>query len=326
MTQIAKRLAISVGEPAGIGPDIVLEAAQNPIGYYLAFADPAVLAARSSQLGFRIKLIETDQWPTELAANRLHVYPVNCHDKVIPGQLNANNAPMVLKAIDLACDACLTQQADAMVTGPVHKGVINQSGVTFSGHTEWIAQRCQANHVIMLLTHGDLRVALLTTHIPLNQVPNAIQSQKLTTFLKQLSADLQQQLSIRQPRIAICGLNPHAGEQGHLGTEDQQIISPTIQALQKDGHKIDGPWPADSIFNPLNRRNYDCIVGMYHDQALAPLKALSFGNIVNISLGLPIIRTSVDHGTALDIAGSGQATADSLQAAIQAAMIMKRAI
>ncbi len=322
MPKTVKRLAISVGEPAGIGPDIVLTAAQLPIASYLAFADPTVLAERNRQLALNIRLVETDQWPTRLVANTLHVYPVYCHDKVIPGKLNPANADRVLKAIDLACDTCLNHQADAMVTGPVHKGVINQAGVPFSGHTEWIAQRCGIDNVIMLLTNDQLRVALFTTHLPLKQVPNAIQSKKLTQFLSHLSACLQKQLSIPQPRIAVCGLNPHAGEQGHLGQEDDDIIAPVIQALQAYGLLVDGPWPADSIFNPLNRSHYDCIVGMYHDQALAPLKALSFGNIANISLGLPIIRTSVDHGTALDIAATGRAQADSLQAAIGIANLL----
>ncbi len=315
-----KHIALSVGEPAGIGPDIVLQAAQTPQAAYLAFADPAVLRTRAQQLNVNITIHETTEWPTQLTPGVLHVHPVSCAEAVMPGQLNSANSTMVLDAIDLACDACLSKQADAMVTGPVHKGVINAAGIPFTGHTEWIAQRCQAQHdVMMMLANTNLRVALFTTHQPLATVPVAIQTAQLRKFLQYLSHCLTQQLNIVQPRIGVCGLNPHAGEGGYLGTEDDTVIRPVITELKAHGLCVDGPWPADSIFNPHNRTQYDCIVAMYHDQGLAPLKALSFGDVVNISLGLPIVRTSVDHGTALDLAGSGQANADSLQKAIEQA-------
>jgi 4-hydroxythreonine-4-phosphate dehydrogenase len=251
----------------------------------------------------------------------LTVLPVRLADKVQPGLLNQLNADYVLTSIITATQGCLDGQFQAMVTGPVHKGIINDSGVCFSGHTEYIAEITGGCPVMMLATPG-LRVALVTTHIPISAVSQAITSSRLTTVIKQLNQDLQKRFSLNHPRILVCGLNPHAGESGHLGKEEIEIIEPVLNFLRKQGINLHGPLPADTLFTPKYLETADAVLAMYHDQGLPVLKHKGFGNAVNITLGLPIIRTSVDHGTALDLAGTGSADCGSLQLAIKTALQM----
>ena len=237
----------------------------------------------------------------------------------VPGQLDVANAPYVLRTLEQAIDHCLTGQASALVTGPVHKGIINEAGIAFTGHTEFLAAKAGVEAVVMMLAAGSLRVALATTHLPLRAVPEAITTSALTTTLRILDRSLRSQFGLARPRIAVLGLNPHAGESGHLGREEIEVIAPVIEQLRAEGLDLSDPLPADTAFVPEALAACDAVLAMYHDQGLPVLKHAGFGEAVNITLGLPFVRTSVDHGTALDVAGRGVARAGSLLAAVDQA-------
>lgn len=320
------RLAVTPGEPAGIGPDLCVRIAQHDWGSELiAVADPALLAARAEALGLRLELTAWDSRtePAPHRAGTLKVRPADLCVQAHPGRLDPANAGYVAETLRAACDGCLMGLFDAMVTGPVHKGVINDAGLPFSGHTEFLAERCGADPVMMLVAPG-LRVALATTHLPLSAVSRAITQEVLTRVLHTLDRDLRSRFGIGQPRILVCGLNPHAGEGGHLGREEIEVIAPTLTRLRAAGMDVTGPLPADTAFVPPMLAKADVVLAMYHDQGLPVLKHLGFGRAVNVTLGLPIIRTSVDHGTALDLAGTGIGDTGSLEAAIRYAEDMVR--
>ncbi len=317
-------LALSAGEPAGIGPDIVTSIASRQIpARLICIADPAVLDARAKTLGIKLQITECSG-PGAMQAHQsgsLAVLPVRTKVPVIPGRLDVNNASYVLECLDIAIAAAHAGTVDAIVTGPLHKGVINDAGYAFTGHTEYLAKditpKCEP---VMMLLSEDLRVALATTHIALRDVPKALTIPGLTNVIQVVGSALKSHFAIERPRIGVCGLNPHAGENGHFGREDLDIIAPAIAAAQLPELTLLGPMPADTAFAPDIRSSVDAYITMFHDQGLPVIKALGFGEIVNITLGLPILRTSVDHGTALDLAGSGKANPGSLWAALTAAI------
>jgi len=317
-------IGITPGEPAGIGPDLVLQLAGLAWAADLrVFADPDLLRARAQQLGVQVTLEVRSQPVAGLhQPGRLKVVPVALAQPVQTGQLNPANAAYVLRCLELACDACQAGELAAMVTGPVHKGVINEAGVAFSGHTEFLAMRTGTPLVVMMLATPRLRVALVTTHLPLAKVSAAITSERLLAVTRILAADLRTRFALPQPRILVCGLNPHAGENGHMGREEVEIIEPALAILRGEGLHLIGPMPADTAFTPKMLAQADVVLSMYHDQGLPVLKAQGFGEAVNVTLGLPIIRTSVDHGTALPLAGTGQADTGSLAQALHLAIAM----
>ncbi len=320
-----RRLAITPGEPAGIGPDLVLQIAQQDWPHQLVvIADPALLLARAALLGLPITLQPYDaSAPAQpQRAGTLSLCPISLGAQVVPGELNEANGSYVLATLQRACDGNLSGEFAAVVTGPVHKGIINQAGVSFSGHTEFFAQQSGIADVVMLLATEGLRVALATTHIPLAYVAKAITEDRLGKVIRILDADLKTKFGINQPRIYVCGLNPHAGEGGHLGREEIEVIEPALAALRQEGIDLVGPLPADTLFQDKYLKDADAVLAMYHDQGLPVLKYKGFGNSVNITLGLPFIRTSVDHGTALDLAGKGLADSGSLITAINHAIKM----
>jgi 4-hydroxythreonine-4-phosphate dehydrogenase len=322
------RIVITPGEPAGIGPDIVVAAAQEDWSAELtAICDPDLLAQRAAAIGLPIKLEEYHPGgqPEKHVRGRLKVHPVALDTAVTPGKLNPANAPYVVRTLQSAVDGCQHGSWDAMVTGPVQKSVINDAGMAFSGHTEFLAQATGTTRVVMMLAIPELRVALATTHLPLKDVPGAITPGLLTETLHILNADLREKFGVTEPRIAVLGLNPHAGEGGHMGREEIDVIIPVLESLREAGMDLRGPLPADTAFNPDVLENCDAVLAMYHDQGLPVLKYAGFGRAINITLGLPIIRTSVDHGTALELAGSGLAKTDSLRQAISAAIAMGQA-
>lgn len=314
----AAPLALTAGESAGIGPDLCLMAAQAARSFPLVcLADRDLLVSRARQLNLRCELQDYRPGaPLAHGAGQLSVWHSPLAATPQAGKLDPRNAPQVLTLIDRALEGCLAGEFAAMVTAPVHKGVINDAGVPFSGHTEYIAARCGIRVPVMLLSAGSLKVALATTHLPLRAVPDAITTTGLTTVLQVLVSDLTRLWGIARPRVAVCGLNPHAGEGGHLGSEDKLIIEPAVNAARAAGLAVHGPLPADTVFLPRFLQEVDVVLAMYHDQGLPVLKYAGFGAAVNVTLGLPIVRTSVDHGTALDLAGSGRAEAGSLLAAI----------
>lgn len=321
------RLALTPGEPAGIGPDITLQLACQQREYELvAVADPELLAQRARQRGLALALESYDpgQPPAPGVPGALKVLPLKTRAPVTPGHLSAANGAYVLDCLRRSVAGCLQGEFAALVTGPVHKGIINQAGIAFSGHTEFLAALCDCRQVVMMLTAPGLRVALATTHLPLREVSDAITRPGLEGTLRILHHDLNQRFGISKPRILVCGLNPHAGEGGHLGREEIEIIEPVLEALRARGMQLFGPLPADTLFVPHHLAKADAVLAMYHDQGLPVLKHLGFGQAVNITLGLPIIRTSVDHGTALDLAGSGPVDSGSLQAAVRTALEMAR--
>lgn len=322
------RLAITPGEPAGIGPDLVLGlAARGDASDCVIIADPDLLKERAHALGLTIdvRLISAGQAFDPAPAGSLNLLPVALRAPTEPGKLNPANARYVLDTLDAAIDGCTAGHFDALVTAPVHKGIINDAGITFSGHTEYLAERTHTPLVVMMLATEGLRVALVTTHLPLKDVASAITAERLDSIVRILHSDLVQDFGIAEPRILVCGLNPHAGESGHLGREEIDIIEPTLQALREEGVKLFGPLPADTLFTPKHLDSADAVLAMYHDQGLPVLKFKGFGQAVNITLGLPIIRTSVDHGTALDLAGAGKADGGSLDTALDYARQMARA-
>ncbi|CRI64381.1 putative 4-hydroxythreonine-4-phosphate dehydrogenase (4-(phosphohydroxy)-L-threonine dehydrogenase) pdxA [Thiocapsa sp. KS1] len=320
-------IAMTPGEPAGIGPDLIVRLAQEPSDTpIVAIADPALLAERAQRLGLplHIERFEPGGRAVVPQPGRLTVLPVALRQPVTPGRLDTANAPYVLDTLRIACDACLAGTFDALATGPVHKGVINDAGLPFTGHTEFLAERCGAEPVMMLATPG-LRVALVTTHLPLRDVSAAITREHLAEVIRILHRDLSRRFGIPEPRILVCGLNPHAGEGGHLGREEIEVIEPVLDALRESGWHLIGPLPADTAFVPDTLADADAVLAMYHDQGLPVLKHLGFGQAVNITLGLPIIRTSVDHGTALDLAGTDRADLGSLRAALGMARFLTAA-
>lgn len=320
------RIAITAGEPAGIGPDIVAMIAQSEWAAELVvIADPELLRDRARLLGLPLGLqvVDLAAPPRPLPAGTVGVLPAagdlrapRLAVAVQPGVLNVANAPYVVETLQRAVDGCLGGQFQAMVTAPVQKSVINDAGIPFSGHTEFLAEKTDTPRVVMLLAAGELRVALATTHLPLAQVPAAITADSLTATLHILHADLVRKFGIAEPCIAVLGLNPHAGEGGHLGFEEIEVISPVLEQLRTEGMNLLGPLPADTAFSPKLLEQADAYLAMFHDQGLPVLKYAGFGNAVNITLGLPIVRTSVDHGTALDLAGTGEASDGSLRAAL----------
>jgi len=279
-------------------------------------ADPAVWRARARQLGLPLNLAE---WQNQ-AAEGCYLLPISARAPVEAGRLDKANAPYVLDTLNRAVAGCRRGEFDALVTGPVHKGVINDAGIAFTGHTEYLAAQTGIPLPVMLLAAGNLRVALVTTHLPISDVPRAITRERLTTVLEILHRDLKEKFGLAQPRIRVCGLNPHAGESGHLGSEEIEVIEPVIKMLTAKGMKLEGPVPADTAFLPESLKQVDAVLAMYHDQGLPVLKHHDFAHAVNVTLGLPFIRTSVDHGTALELAGSGKADPSSLYAALELAI------
>lgn len=321
------RLAVTPGEPAGIGPDLLIQLVQKPQNVELvAYADPELLRARARLLGLPLRLkTVTDSAPQPLAAGELGVHPIPLRAPVVPGELNPENSEYVLAALAAALKDCQNSFCQALVTGPIHKGVINDAGIAFSGHTEFLAEKTHTPKVVMMLATEGLRVALATTHLPLAEVPSAITEALLVQVITILHDDLKNKFGIEQPKILVSGLNPHAGESGHMGTEEVDIIEPCLNKLRHLGLDLIGPLPADTLFTPKYLENCDAVLAMYHDQGLPVLKYKGFGAAVNITLGLPIIRTSVDHGTALDLAGTGAAETGSLKTAIRYAEEMVHA-
>lgn len=305
------RIAITTGEPAGIGPEIsiaALDAGAADVSITL-IGDPDLLARHGA--------------PASVA-----IEPVALSAPVTAGHLDVRNARYVLATLDRAIKGCMAGEYDAVLTAPVHKGVINDAGVAFTGHTEYLAERAGTPRVVMMLAGavqwGQLRVALATTHVRLADVPAALTPDGIVAVLDIVVRDLTRRFGIGAPRVAVCGLNPHAGESGHLGREEIEVIAPAIATAQARGLDVEGPFPADTIFVPAFAQRFDAILAMYHDQGLAPLKLATFGGGVNVTLGLPFVRTSVDHGTALDIAGKGMADAGSMRAALALAVELAR--
>ena len=320
---MTSRLVLTCGEPAGIGPDVVLGAAlcDWPVEL-LAVGSHTALAERSEALGLDIELIPFTSGtnPSPHKAGTLRFLDVPLSAPCVAGELDTRHGSAVLASLELAVSLCQADDGTAMVTGPVHKGVINDTGIPFSGHTEFLASLCGTEHVVMMLASPRLRVALATTHLPLRAVPDAIEQASLTRTIEVIHQSLQSQWGIASPRISVLGLNPHAGEGGYLGDEEIRVIEPVTESLREKGLAIRGPLPADTAFsNPL-RKETDVYLAMYHDQGLTVLKSEGFGEAVNVTLGLPIIRTSVDHGVALDLAGTGRADDASMKAAIEMAI------
>lgn len=317
------RLILTSGEPAGIGPDLCIAIAARSWPCDLVIAgDADLFAQRAQALGASVR-IERVGSRSDRSAHRpgtLRVLHRSTAKKVEAGKLDSANAGYVLDLLDVASDGCLSHEYDAMVTAPVQKSVINDAGVSFSGHTEYLAERCGGVHPVMLLARDTLRVALVTTHLPLHAVPAAITADRIREVAEILHADLRDKFGIATPRILVCGLNPHAGESGHLGREEIDIIAPTLADLRRKRLDLIGPAPADTAFTAHMLNGVDAVLAMYHDQGLPVIKYAGFGDVVNVTLGLPILRTSVDHGTALDLAGTGKAEAGSLIAAIEMAI------
>ncbi|MCC5810917.1 MAG: 4-hydroxythreonine-4-phosphate dehydrogenase PdxA [Ectothiorhodospiraceae bacterium] len=323
---VLPRLALTIGEPAGIGPDLAVMQAGRPLDACLvAIGDRDLLKERADRLGLPLQLREDDGSPHAHRPGVLTVLDVPVARPVTPGTLDPANARAVLKTLELAGSGCLEGRFDAVVTAPVQKSVINDAGIPFTGHTEYFAELTGAPLPVMLLAADSLRVALATTHLPLRAVADAITGPGLQQVLRILHSDLQLKMGIERPRILVCGLNPHAGEGGHLGREELDVIIPALEELRAEGLHLEGPLPADTLFTPRHLEHADAVLAMYHDQGLPVLKHVGFGHAVNITLGLPIIRTSVDHGTALDLAGTGRADPGSLDAAIRQALAMVRA-
>lgn len=314
-------IAITPGEPAGIGPDVVLKAAMGPISpAVVAIADPSLMAERSERLGLKVKI--TQEVGNQHRPGILPCLPINCNQPVTPGMPDPNSSTYVLESLDRALEGCLCGQFDALVTGPVHKEVVNRSGVVFSGHTEYLAEKTGSPQPVMMLQTEGVRVALLTTHLPLSEVPGRVTPERLERVLRTVDKGLRGDFGIRNPRISVCGLNPHAGEGGCLGYEETNIIAPVIRTLVSEGLNLTGPSSADTAFTPGQLARSDVILAMYHDQGLPVIKHLGFGKTVNITLGLPVVRTSVDHGTAIELAGTGAAEEGSLIKAIEVAAQM----
>lgn len=319
--QTYPKIAITPGEPAGVGPDLTLHVAtSNWQAVLVAFADIDMLEARAKLLNLNIALVKYTGQIEPAPTGSLYVQHIPCNSAVNAGELNPENGSYVVETLRQACEANMEGDFAAVVTGPVHKGIINKGGMSFSGHTEYFANQSNTPDVVMMLATEGLRVTLATTHIPLAYVSKAITAERLQKVIHIIHTDLKLKFGIKQPKIFVCGLNPHAGEDGHLGREEIDTIIPALNILREEGLDITGPLPADTIFNPKYLEQADTILAMYHDQGLPVLKYKGFGEAVNITLGLPFIRTSVDHGTAIDLAGKGEANPGSLHKAIQSAI------
>jgi len=318
---VLAQLIVTPGEPAGIGPELACRAAALDPGL-IVVADPGLLRETVERLGLHTSVQELNSVEAG-ATGGIRCLPVKLARPAVPGRTDPANAGYVLECLRVATGHCLAGRVHGLVTGPVHKGVINESGVPFSGHTEFLAAEAGVAQVVMMLVAGQVRVALATTHLSLREVPDAITADGLMRTLEILHARLQQQFGLARPRIAVLGLNPHAGEGGHLGREEIEVIAPVIRRLSRK-IPLTGPWPADTAFVPDRLRELDAVLAMYHDQGLPVLKHVGFGHAVNVTLGLPFIRTSVDHGTALDLAGKAKADSGSLNAAISLARSMHR--
>jgi 4-hydroxythreonine-4-phosphate dehydrogenase len=314
-------LALTAGEPAGIGPDLCVSTSLSSVPATLVvFADERVLADRARLLGLDVRFTRVNGRPSRAAERReIFVWHLPADARVEPGKTDPANGAHVLRTLAAAADACMSGVLDGLVTAPVNKAVINDAGFPFTGHTEFFEERTGASHVVMMLVGGGMRVALATTHLALKDVPAAITRESLTRTLSVLLTDLEVRFGLDRPRVLVTGLNPHAGESGHLGREEIDVIAPVLDAVRAKGHDVIGPLPADTLFHPDRLRQADAVLAMYHDQGLPVLKHASFGSGVNVTLGLPIVRTSVDHGTALDLAGTGRAHAGSLVAAVELA-------
>lgn len=340
MNSIAQ-LAITTGEPAGIGPDLIIALASDKQSYQnktqlIVIADKKMMQQRAEQLKKDINFIDYDKnkEPYTNVVGEITILDIPCFAPVVAGKLDKKNSEYVLQTLRKAALGCKQlgsgsdktkselMQFDAMVTAPLHKGIINDAGIPFTGHTEFLAELTHAKLPVMMLAAGSLRVALATTHLPLKDVSRSISQESLRQVISIMNDDLINKFGINRPHILICGLNPHAGESGHLGMEEIEIIEPIIQTLKKEGLNLTGPLPADTLFTPKYLETADAVLAMYHDQGLPVLKHVGFGHAVNITLGLPIIRTSVDHGTALDLAGTGKASSGSMIAAINTAIEM----
>lgn len=325
----ARRLvAITAGEPAGIGPDLCLALSRDSLSVpFVVIADRDLLADRARALGLKVRCIDfCGRGGTAPRRGQISVLHVPLAVPAIAGHPDAANSATVLRSLEVAADGCTNGTFDAMATAPVHKAVINDAGFPFTGHTEFLARRTGVDHVVMMLVGGGMRVALATTHVALKDVAASISRDTLEAALRILQRDLRARFAIAKPRILVAGLNPHAGEGGHLGREEIDVIIPVVQKLRAEGLDIVGPLPADTLFHPQRLQRCDCVLAMYHDQGLPVLKYASFGEGVNVTLGLPIIRTSVDHGTALDLAATGKADPGSLIAAVRlAAQLAARA-
>ena len=319
------RVVITPGEPAGIGPDLTVQLAQQdwPVELVVC-ASPALLQQRAAQLGLPLTLrtYQPGVAAQPQQAGTLTILPVDTSQPVTPGELCVANSDYVLTTLARACDGCLSGEFAALITGPVHKGVINDAGIAFTGHTEFFADRAGGHRVVMMLATEALRVALATTHLPLKEVSAAVTRECLHEVITILHHDLQQKFAIAEPHIYVCGLNPHAGESGHMGREEIDVIIPALNELRQQGIQLTGPLPADTLFQPKYLQHADAVLAMYHDQGLPVLKFQGFGRAVNITLGLPFIRTSVDHGTALELAGLGQAEPGSFITALNLAITM----
>lgn len=324
MNKQNKPIVITPGEPAGVGPDLLIQLAQQAWPVELvACADPELLLQRAKTLNLPLTLREYNaNQPQASVAGYLSIIPVSLSTPAEAGKLDVRNGEYVTETLARACDGCLDSEFSAIVTGPVHKGIINDAGIPFSGHTEFFADRSHCDRVVMMLATQELRVALATTHLPLKDVSEAITQQSLHEVITILHHDLQTKFGIENPHIYVCGLNPHAGEGGHMGMEEIETIIPALETLRKQGIALIGPLPADTLFQPKYLTDADAVLAMYHDQGLPVLKYQGFGRAVNITLGLPFIRTSVDHGTALELAGTGQADAGSFITALKLAIQM----
>ena len=319
------KLLVTSGEPAGIGPDLCLMLARTPLAAHcIVLADRDVLAQRAETLRMSLTLCDEDAQIPERDGQSLRVRHIPAPAPVLPGKLDPRNAGYVLSMLRDAAQDCLLGKYRAIVTCPVHKGVINDAGIPFSGHTEFFAERCENADVVMMLVAKTLRVALATTHLPLSDVSRHITADRLDRTLHIIQHDFSNRLHIDNARILVCGLNPHAGEGGHLGREEIDVITPVISGWRERGRHVSGPYPADSVFIDKYLAQADVVLAMYHDQGLPVLKYAGFGEAINITLGLPFVRTSVDHGTAIDLAGTGTADPSSLFEAINMAMTMTR--
>ncbi len=323
MVQHIPRIAISPGEPAGIGPDLVIALTREPWPAELVvIADPEMLKVRADQLGTSIDIqpFSAKHAPQANPVGQIKLLPEALATDVVPGQLDSANADYVLACLRRAVAGCMQHEFAAMLTGPVQKSIINQAGIPFTGHTEFLAKQTATRQPVMLLVSGELRVALLTTHLALREVPERVTAERIQSTLRTLHDGLRRHFGISEPRIIVLGLNPHAGESGHMGSEEQDIIEPALANLREQGMQLTGPMPADTAFTPDHLSAADAVLAMYHDQGLPVLKHHGFGRSVNVTLGLPIIRTSVDHGTALDLAATGRANPGSMRAALQLAI------
>lgn len=321
------RIMLTAGEPAGIGPDVILKIAMKPWpAELIVVSDPDLLYQRAKLLNLSINIQEFDlEKRTQHSPGMLTIIPVPLKKPSVAGKLSIDNAHFVIQSLEVATDFCLAKKAEALVTGPIQKSILNEAGIAFTGHTEFLAERSKVDDVIMLfVVDNKIRVALLTTHIPLAAVPKAITVDKLKKTIYLLHKELKKKFSIKDPCILVCGLNPHAGENGYLGEEEINIITPTLHALRQEKINVFGPLPADTLFTEKYLKKADAILAMYHDQALPVVKYMGFGCAVNVTLGLPFIRTSVDHGTALDISGTEAVDPGSMHAALQLAIHLER--